>query len=75
MEYKFVKLNVSEVTSEIIGQTLEDSLASARKDKDEEITCVSFIGDTPSTLSGKTILSLAEMREELKKDSWKIDYN
>ena len=62
-------------SDDIIGQTLEDSLASARKDKNEEITFVSFIGDTPSTLSGKTILSLAEMREELKKDSWKIDYN
>ena len=75
MGYKFVILNVSEVTNEIINQTLEDSLASARKDKNEEITFVSFIGNTPSTLSGKTILTLAEMHQELKKDSWKIDYN
>jgi hypothetical protein len=75
MEYKFVILDVSEVTNEMVNQTLEDSLASARKDKNEEITFVSFTGNTPSTLSGRATLTLAEMRQELKKDSWIIKLN
>ena len=71
MRLKYVILNVSEITDQIISDCLETSRDTLKTNKDSSKTFVKFDGNTPSSLSGKTTLTNSEMLEELKKDDWK----
>ena len=73
MSLKYIILNVSEITDEIISTCLETSRDTLKTNKDGSKTFVKFRGDIPSSLSGKTILNHSQILEELSKDSWKKD--
>lgn len=67
---KFAILTSSEVSSIDLSKVLETSTETLRYNNDRTKTFVKFRGDTPSFLSGKTILSHSEMITELQKDEW-----
>ena len=73
MARKYVIITAAEVSSVDFSRVLEDSQNTLRYNSDESKTFVKFEGDTPSFLEGKTLYTLNEIREELKKDEWKIE--
>ena len=70
---KYVILTASEVPSIDFSKVLEDSPSTLRYNNDNTKTFVKFKNDTPSFLSGKTILNKTEMFIELKKDEWQTE--
>lgn len=72
---KFVILNASEVPTINFYEVEQDNAEVLRFNVNKSIlqqskTFVKFSGDTPSFLEGKPTLTLAEMKEELKKKMW-----
>ena len=70
---KYAILTASEVSSVDFSKVLEDSTNTLRYNNDNTKTFVKFKGDTPSFLSGKTILNKADMKAELFKEEWKSE--
>ena len=67
---KYVIISKGDVSSVDFSQVLETSANTLRYNNDETKTIVKFEGNTPSFLSGKTLLSHAEILEEVRKDEW-----
>jgi hypothetical protein len=67
---KWVIISKDDVSSVDFSQVLETSANTLRYNKDGTKTFVKFEGDTPLFLSGKTLLSYAEILEEIQKDEW-----
>ena len=69
---KYIILNVSEITDQILGDTLSTGVR-LRRSADGSKTVVGYEGSQPSSLDGKVELSHSEILAELRKDEWRID--
>ena len=67
MERKYIILPYSEVTEEIVEQTLTTSIDTLTKSLNDNVI-IKYEGDLPSSLSGKTPMTNEEAKEEMKKD-------
>ena len=72
MERNYVILNFSELTDEIISQTLITNKDMLRKSSENKVI-VGYEGNLPNSLSGKSSLSHEAVLTELKKDVWNPD--
>ena len=70
---KFVIVNYSDVTDEMISSALENSRETLRKTLDGSKALLKFDGDTPSCFNGMTLYSYDEIIEECKKNTWTND--
>ena len=66
----WIILNVSDVTGEMIENSIESSVDDLRKTNDGVKTFLKFDGDTPSCFDGMTTYTHSEIREELAKSDW-----
>ena len=71
MERKYIILPYSEVTDEIVEQTLTTSMNTLTKSLNDNVI-VKYEGSLPSSLSGKTPMTYEEVSEEMKKDEWDL---
>tara|TARA_R100001594_G_scaffold23518_4_gene46012 strand:- start:11594 stop:11827 length:234 start_codon:yes stop_codon:yes gene_type:complete len=67
---KYVIVNVSDITSEMINNALERSMDVLRKTNDETKAILKWNGDTPSCFSGITTYNHSEIMTELAKSEW-----
>ena len=67
---KYVIVNVSDITSEMINNALERSMDVLRKTNDETKAILKWNGDTPSCFSGMTTYNHSEIMTELAKSEW-----
>ena len=67
---KWIIINVSDITDEMIDNALETSLDTLRKSLDGTKTILKWDGDTPSCFDGLTTYTHSEILEELAKSEW-----
>ena len=67
---KWVIVNVSDITGEMIGNAIQSSMDTLRKSLDESKAILKWDGDTPSCFDGLTTYSHSEIRTELAKSDW-----
>ena len=74
---KYVIIEKDDVASVDFSKVMERSADTLRYSTNGSKTFVKYEGNKPSFLSGKTLLSHAEIIIELSKDEWirKIDWN
>ena len=68
---KWVIVNVSDVTDEMIENAIETSMDTLRKSLDGNKTILKWDGDTPSCFDGMTIYTHSEILVELAKSDWR----
>ena len=67
---KWVIVNVSDITEEMIASAIQSSMSSLRKSLDGTKAILKWEGDTPSCFDGMTTYSHSEIRTELAKSDW-----
>ena len=67
---KWVIVNVSDITGEMINDAIQSSIDTLRKTLDGNKAILKWDGDTPSCFDGLTTYSHSEMRTELAKSDW-----
>ena len=67
---KWVIVNVSDITDEMIANAIQSSMDTLRKTLDGSKAILKFDGDTPSCFDGLTTYSHSEILEELAKSDW-----
>ena len=67
---KWVIVNVSDITDEMIDSAIQSSMDTLRKTLDGSKAILKFDGDTPSCFDGLTTYSHSEILAELKKSDW-----
>jgi hypothetical protein len=67
---KWVIVNVSDITDEMIGNVNQTSTSTLRKTLDGNKAILKWDGDTPDCFDGMTTYSHSEIREELTKSDW-----
>ena len=67
---KWVIVNVSDITDEMISKALQSNRNTLRKSLDESKAILKWDGDTPSCFDGMTTYSHSEILTELNKSSW-----
>jgi hypothetical protein len=67
---KWVIVNVSDITDEMIINAMQLSISSLRKTNDGSKAILKWDGDTPSCFDGMTTYSHSEILEELSKSDW-----
>ena len=73
MEYsnrKWVIVNVSDITDEMIFYAIQSSMDTLRKTLDGSKAILKFDGDTPSCFDGLTTYNHSEILTELAKSDW-----
>jgi len=70
---KWVIVNVSDITDEMILNAIQTSTSTLRKSLDGSKAILKWEGDTPSCFDGMTTYSHSEIRTELAKDTWTSD--
>tara|TARA_R100000234_G_scaffold115190_1_gene90965 strand:- start:1452 stop:1682 length:231 start_codon:yes stop_codon:yes gene_type:complete len=70
---KWVILNVSDVTDEMIRSAIQTSMGTLRKSLDGTKTILKWEGDTPSCFNGMTTYTHSEILTELAKSEWSED--
>ena len=73
MEYsnrKWVIVNVSDITDEMISSAIQSSINTLRKSLDGSKAILKFEGDTPSCFDGLTTYNHSEILTELAKSDW-----
>ena len=73
MEYsnrKWVIINVSDITDEMIFYAIQSSMDTLRKTLDGSKAILKFDGDTPSCFDGLTTYNHNEILAELAKSDW-----
>tara|TARA_R100000700_G_C3146747_1_gene126766 strand:- start:522 stop:752 length:231 start_codon:yes stop_codon:yes gene_type:complete len=70
---KWVILNVSDVTDEMIRSAIQTSMGTLRKSLDGTKTILKWEGDTPSCFNGMTTYTHSEILTELAKSEWSGD--
>ena len=70
VDRKYIIVNVSDITSEMINNALERSMDVLRKTKDGTKAILKWNGDTPSCFSGITTYNHSEIMTELAKSEW-----
>jgi len=67
---KWVIVNVSDITDEMIVSAIQSSMATLRKTLDGSKAILKFYGDTPSCFDGLTTYNHSEILAELAKSDW-----
>ena len=70
---KWVILNVSDVTDEMVDNSIQTSLDTLRKSVNDSQCILKWDGDTPSCFDGMRTYTHSEILEELKKSDWRYD--
>ena len=70
---KWVIINVSDITDEMISKAIQSSIDTLRKTLDGNKTILKWDGDTPSCFEGMTTYSHSEILEELASSDWSED--
>ena len=66
----WIILNVSDITDEMIENSIESSVDDLRKTNDGVKTFLKFEGNTPSCFDGITTYTYSEILEELSTSDW-----
>ena len=67
---KWVIVNVSDITDEMIRNAIQSGRDTLRKTLDGSKAILKFNGDTPSCFDGLTTYNHSEILEELAKNDW-----
>jgi len=67
---KWVIVNVSDITDEMIVNAIQSSMDTLRKTLDGSKAILKFEGDTPSCFDGLTTYNHSEILTELAKSAW-----
>ena len=67
---KWVIVNVSDITDEMIINAIQSGKDTLRKTLDGSKAILKFDGDTPSCFDGLTTYNHTEILEELAKSDW-----
>ena len=67
---KWVVVNVSDITDEMIASAIQSSMDTLRKTLDGSKAILKFDGDTPSCFDGLTTYNHSEILTELAKSAW-----
>ena len=67
---KWVIVNVSDITDEMIANAIQSSMNTLRKTLDGSKAILKFDGDTPSCFDGLTTYNHSEILTELAKSAW-----
>ena len=67
---KWVIVNVSDITDEMIASAIQSSMDTLRKTLDGSKAILKFDGDTPSCFDGLTTYNHSEILVELSKSAW-----
>ena len=70
---KWIIINVSDITDEMIENSIQTSMDTLRKTLDGNKTILKWDGDTPSCFEGMTTYSHSEILEELASSDWSED--
>tara|TARA_A100001201_G_scaffold113155_1_gene96929 strand:+ start:28 stop:261 length:234 start_codon:yes stop_codon:yes gene_type:complete len=70
---KWVIVNVSDITDEMLDNVLQTSINTLRKSLDDSKAILKWDGDTPSCFDGMTVYSYSEILTELAKSEWSED--
>ena len=66
----WIILNVSDITDEMIENSIESSVGDLRKTNDGVKAFLKFEGNTPSCFDGITTYTYSEILEELSTSDW-----
>ena len=69
---KWVIVNVSDITDEMVANSIQSSLATLRKSLDNTKAILKWDGDTPSCFDGMTTYTHSEILTELAKNTWTL---
>ena len=67
---KWVIVNVSDITDEMIEGAIQTSIGTLRKSLDNTKAILKWDGDTPSCFDGMTTYTHSEILTELAKSEW-----
>ena len=67
---KWVIINVSDITEEMIESAIQTSMSTLRKTLDGTKAILKWDGDTPSCFDGMTTYTHSEILTELAKSEW-----
>ena len=67
---KWIIINVSDITDEMITKAIQTSSSTLRKTLDDSKAILKWDGDTPSCFDGLTTYTHSEIRTELAKSDW-----
>ena len=67
---KWVIVNVSDITDEMIVSAIQTSTSTLRKSLDDSKAILKWEGDTPSCFDGMTTYTHSEILTELAKSDW-----
>jgi len=67
---KWVIVNVSDITDEMIVSAMQTSMDTLRKTLDGSKAILKFDGDTPNCFDGLTTYNHTEILTELAKSAW-----
>ena len=67
---KWVIVNVSAITDEMISSAIQSSMETLRKTLDNSKAILKWDGDTPSVFDGMATFSHSEILTELAKPDW-----
>jgi|TARA_R100000084_G_C4518594_1_gene85798 hypothetical protein len=67
---KWVILNVSDITDEMIASAIQTSMDTLRKTLDGTQAILKWDGDTPTCFDGMTTYNHSEILTELAKSTW-----
>ena len=67
---KWVIVNVSDITNEMISNANQTSMNTLRKTLDGSKAILKWDGDTPSCFDGMTTYTHSEIKTELAKSTW-----
>ena len=70
---KWVIVNVSDITEEMILSAIQTSTSTLRKSLDGTKAILKWDGDTPSCFDGMTTYSHSEILTELSNSDWSSD--
>ena len=70
---KWVIVNVSDITDEMIQNAIQTSMSTLKKSVDGSKAILKWEGDTPSCFDGMTTYSHSEIKSELTKSDWVND--
>jgi len=67
---KWVIVNVSDITDEMISNAIQTSMDTLRKSLDGTKAILKWDGDTPTCFDGMTTYNHSEILTELAKSTW-----
>ena len=70
---KWIIINVSDITEEMISSAIQSSMDTLRKTLDGSKAILKWDGDTPSCFDGMTTYNHSEILTELAKSDWSND--